>query len=250
VDARIQAYLRDAAARSRETARIGPFLATFDPTSDNRFLNYAIPDDDAQPSAAEVQALIEAYLRRDLRPRLEYLPSTAPGVEAAVRAAGFEAEGRLPLMIRTSDRIVDPPRLEGVELLTPSTDEELRGATAAQSEAFGGPPLSGANADRMRATIASGGIAIAARELATGTIVGAGVCTPPADEVTELAGIGVQTAYRRRGIAGALTARLAQQAFAAGVTTAFLTPGDDGAGRVYERAGFEQTSLMLHIART
>ena len=119
----------------------------------------------------------------------------------------------MPLMTRPSNRIVDPPRPEGVELLTPSTDEELRGATAAQSEAFGGPPLSGANAERMRATIAAGGIAVAARELATGTIVGAGVCTPPADEVAELAGIGVQAAHRRRGIAGALRARLAQEAF-------------------------------------
>jgi hypothetical protein len=32
------------------------------------------------------------------------------------------------------------------------------------------------------------------------------------------------------------------------VTTAFLTPGDEGAGWVYERAGFEPTSLLLHIA--
>ena len=113
-----------------------------------------------------------------------------------------------------------------------------------------GPPPSAADAARLRATIASGGIVVAARELATGTIVGAGVCTPPADEVTELAGIGVQAAYRRRGIARALTARLAQEAFAAGVTTAFLTPGHDGAGRVYERAGFAPTSLMLHLSRT
>ena len=248
MDARIQAYLRGTAARRRETERIGPFLATFDSASDNPFLNYAIPDDGAQPSAAEVQALTEAYARRGLRPRLEYLPSTAPGVEDALCAGGFEAEGRLPLMTRPSDRVVEPPRPEGVELLTPWTDEELLGATAAQAEAFGGPPLSAADAERLRATIASGGIAVAARELATGKIVGAGVCTPPADEVTELAGIGVQAAYRRRGIAAALTARLAQQAFAAGVTMAFLTPGDDGAGRVYERAGFEPTSLMLHIA--
>ncbi len=248
MDARIQAYLRGAAARGRETERIGPFLATFDGASDNPFLNYAIPDDGAQPSAAEVQALTEAYGRRGLRPRLEYLPSTAPDVEDVLRAGGFEAEGRLPLMTRPRDRVVDPPRPEGVELLNPWTDEELLGATAAQSEAFGGRPLTAADAERLRATIASGGIAVAARELATRTIVGAGVCTPPADGVTELAGIGVLAAYRRRGIAGALTAQLAQQAFAAGVTTAFLTPGDDGAGRVYERAGFEPTSLMLHIA--
>ena len=32
------------------------------------------------------------------------------------------------------------------------------------------------------------------------------------------------------------------------MTTAFLTPGHDGAGRVYERAGFAPTSLMLHLS--
>ena len=246
VDARIQGYLRGVAARGRETEPIGPFLATFDSASDNPFLNYAIPADSAHPSAAEVQALAEAYARRGLRPRLEYLPGAAPDVEDVLRSAGFEAEGRLPLMTRPSDRVVEPPRPEGIELLTPCTEEELLGATAAQCEAFGDPPA--ADAERLRATIASGGIAVAARELATGTIVGAGVCTPPGDEVTELAGIGVRAAYRRRGIAGAITVRLAQEAFTAGVTTAFLTPGHDGAGRVYERAGFEPTSLMLHIS--
>jgi hypothetical protein len=94
VDARIQAYLRGAAACGRETERIGPFLATFDSASGNPFLNYAIPDDGAQPSAAEVQALTEAYARRGLRPGLEYLPSTAPGLEDALRAGGFEAAYR------------------------------------------------------------------------------------------------------------------------------------------------------------
>jgi ribosomal protein S18 acetylase RimI-like enzyme len=250
VDARIQAYLRRVAARRRETDRIGPFLATFDGATDNRFLNYAIPDDGARPTAAEVQALAEAYARRGLLPRLEYLPATAPAVEGILRAARFRPEGRLPLMIRPRDRFVEAPCPEGVELLTPSTDEELLGATAVQAEAFGGPPLSPGDAERMRETIASGGIAVAARELATGTIVGAGVCTAPSDGATELAGIAVRAPYRRRGIAGALTARLAEQAFAAGVMTAFLTPGNDGAGRVYERAGFESTSVMLHIARS
>lgn len=249
MDARIQAYLRGAAARGRDTERIGPFLATFDSARDHPFLNYAIPDDGAQPSAAEVEALAEAYAGRGLTPRLEYLPGVAPDVEDALRAAGFEAEGRLPLMTRPRDRVVEPPHPEGVELLMPRTDEELVRATAAQSDAFGGPPPSGADVERLREMIVSGGIAVAARELATGAIVGAGVCTPPGDEVTELAGIGVRAAYRRRGIAGAVTARLAEAAFAAGVTTAFLTPGDDGAGRVYERAGFEPTSLMLHISR-
>jgi hypothetical protein len=46
----------------------------------------------------------------------------------------------------------------------------------------------------------------------------------------------------------AATARTAD-AFAVGVTTAFLTPGDDGAHRVYERAGFADATVMLHISR-
>jgi predicted GNAT family acetyltransferase len=54
--------------------------------------------------------------------------------------------------------------------------------------------------------------------------------------------------YRRRGIAGAITARLARELFADGVTTVFLTPGDDGAHRVYARAGFADTTAMLHLS--
>jgi predicted GNAT family acetyltransferase len=66
--------------------------------------------------------------------------------------------------------------------------------------------------------------------------------------VTEIAGIGVLEGHRRRGIAGAITAGLARAAFAAGQTTAWLTPGDDGAHRVYARAGFVDRSAMLHLS--
>ncbi len=41
----IQAYIRVAAPQGRDTARIGPFLATFDPGSALVYLSYAIPDD-------------------------------------------------------------------------------------------------------------------------------------------------------------------------------------------------------------
>ena len=77
----------------------------------------------------------------------------------------------------------------------------------------------------------------------------AGVFTAPADGLSELAGIGTVPAFRRRGIAAALTAALAAEAFARGVELAFLTPGDDDTRRVYERAGFEATSTVLAYAR-
>src|SRR5919198_4606718 len=96
---RIQAYLRVAAPRGRDSERIGPFLATFNRDSDNPYLNYAIPDDGATPSADDVAALVNAYRARARKPRLEYVSSLAPAVEPALLAAGFEVEGRLPLMV-------------------------------------------------------------------------------------------------------------------------------------------------------
>ena len=93
-----------------------------------------------------------------------------------------------------------------------------------------------------------GALALLARDTATGAVVGGGVATVPADGVTEIAGIGVLDSHRRRGIAGAITSALTAAAIAAGVELAWLTPGDDGAHRVYARAGFQDKTTMLHMS--
>jgi GNAT superfamily N-acetyltransferase len=249
-DTRVQAYLRSSASHGRTTERVGPFLATFHPTSRHPFLSYAIPDDGAEPSAGDVAALVEAYTRRGRTPRLEYLPAVAPAVEAALLAGGLTVDARLPLMTCAADRLVDLPAPEGIELVVPDTDEELLGTLTATAAAFGEPPPERTRdaANGLRDTVAEGGIAVLARDARTGEPAGGGFCTIPGDGTTELAGIGVVKPFRRRGVAGAITSRLAREAFAAGVTTAFLTPGDDGAGRVYARAGFKFTSTMLHLS--
>jgi GNAT superfamily N-acetyltransferase len=92
-------------------------------------------------------------------------------------------------------------------------------------------------------------LALLARDVATGAVVGGGVATVPGDGVTELAGIGVLESHRRRGIAGAITAGLTRSAHAAGTTTGWLTPGDDGAHRVYARAGFTEATTQVHLSR-
>ena len=243
---RIQAYLRLAASGTRETARFGPLLATFNRDTDHPFLSYAIPDDGAAPSPDDVAALIAAFRSRGRMPRVEYLPAVAPAAEAALLAGGFTVERRVSLMIAvpgdTPD--VDPP--PGFELLLPRGDDELRACATASAEAFGEPPPGPDAPGRLAETVAGGGIAVLART-ATGEPAGAGLCTPPSGGATELAGIGVREPFRRHGIATAITARLAREAFAAGVTTAFLTPGDEGAFRVYERAGFTPRGEMLHL---
>lgn len=248
MDSSIQAYLRVAASRARVTEKIGPFLATFSRASQNPFLNYAIPDDGAAPSPGDVAALIEAYRRRGLAPRLEYLPGLAPLVEAALLAGGFSVEGRLPLMVCPPGQLRDLSIPAGIELIAPRSDAELLALLTAQNEAYGEGLPDPAQLEEQRASLAAGGLAALARDAATGEPAGGGVCTVPANQTTELAGVGVREKFRRRGIAGALTSRLARDAFAAGVTTVFLMAAHEAEARLYARVGFSRTSEVLHIS--
>jgi ribosomal protein S18 acetylase RimI-like enzyme len=249
VSALIQAYIRRTAANGRETEQIGPFLATFSPGNPNPYANYAVPDPDADPTAADVAALVSAYERRDRIPRLEYLPRLAPAVEKALLAGGFTIEARPPLMTCRRGAETSAPVPEGIELLEPTTDEELHGLLVAQHEGFGDAPPADDSAAGMRRSLAGGLLAVYARVVGTGEPAGGGVCTPISDGVGELAGIATRSRYRRRGIAAAVTARLTGTAFAAGATELFLTPGDDGAERIYGRAGFRTTDEVIFASR-
>jgi ribosomal protein S18 acetylase RimI-like enzyme len=102
---------------------------------------------------------------------------------------------------------------------------------------------------RLRRLIAAGMLAVYARDIATGEPAGGGVCTAISDGVGELAGIGVRARYRRRGLGAAITAYLTEAGFRAGATELFLTPGGEGAERIYERAGFRTTDEVLFVSR-
>jgi ribosomal protein S18 acetylase RimI-like enzyme len=249
MDTRIQSYLRGAASRVRDTERIGPFLATFSPNSSNPYLNYAIPDPGAEPSSAEVAALIVAYQRRERTPRLEYITRAAPAVEAALIEGGFTVEGRLPLMVCPPDAILDLTIPPGIELLSPTTNADHLALISAQNEAYTGDPAVGPKElEGRKAGLAAGGLAILARDTATGEVVGGGQCDVPANGVSELTSVGVRPPYRRRGIAAAVTTRLAHDAFAAGTTTVFLMAAHEAEERIYARAGFTTIGDILHIS--
>lgn len=245
---RIQSYLRFAASQQRHTEQIGPFLATFSRNSANPFLNYAIPDDNAIPSFSDINALIAAYKRRNLTPRLEYISPLAPAVEAMLTSAGFTIEGHLPLMTCTPGAEQSLPVPEGIELLKPSSDNQMLATVTVQNEAYGEGLPSFEDATRLKNSIAVGGIAVLACVWATGEPVGAGVCSVPGNRTTEIAGIGVRVPFRRQGIAGALTTRLVREAFDAGVTLAFLMAAHEQEKRIYIRAGFCTIGEILHIS--
>lgn len=245
MDAQIQAYIRRAASRARDTEQIGPFLATFTLGSSNPYLNYAIPDAGANPSPDDVAALIDAFRRRNLKPRLEYVAKLAPEVEAALTRASFTVDDRLPIMVCAPGDEREVPAPEGFEILAPEDDDELYGMAAAQSEAYGDGVPAPSSVESQRAFLAAGGIAVLARDVATGESAGGAICDVPFDGISELAGVGVRPSFRGRGIAAAMTAHLAHAAFARGITTLFLMPGDGAAERIYKRAGFRTTDLQV-----
>jgi ribosomal protein S18 acetylase RimI-like enzyme len=248
MDATIQAYIRSGVVRGRDSAQIGPFLATFSRRSDNPYLNYAVPTEGATPSSADVAALIAAFRQRERTPRLEYLISVAPAVELALLTAGFVVEGRLPVMVCTPSSRQDLPLAPGIELVVPASEDDLLALIAAQNEAYGETAPGPKEVEARRATITAGGLAILARDARTGEPAGGGIYDVPLAGIAEIAGIGVRAGFRRRGIAGALTTWLAQEAFARGVTMVFLTPAHDAEARVYARAGFSGIAEQVHIS--
>lgn len=250
MQSQIQAYLRKSASRGRAVERVGSFLATISPDIDSPYLNYAIPDDGAEPTPAEVEALIACYRRHKRTPRLEYMAENAPAVEAALTAQGFTREGRIPLMVYSAAAPFDMPTPEGIELIVPHTADDFYGMALAQSEAFGGDVPDRETVTPDFSFREAGGIQVYARAVATGEPVGGGVCDVPFDHTCELAGVGVRPAFRRQGVAAAITAWLVGQAFAAGTTTIFLMAADDIVARIYGRVGFVEIGEALHISLT
>src|SRR3954447_11057305 len=110
---RLQRYLRGTAARGREVVRAGPFTAYLDRSDALRFLNYAIPDEGAAPTAKDAAELARAFAARDRLPRLEYVEDEAPGLAAALEAAGYAREATLDLMTCTPATLREPPPPDG-----------------------------------------------------------------------------------------------------------------------------------------
>lgn len=248
LERRIQAAARAAASRSREAERVGPFTATFSTGSANPFLSYAIPDEGAEPTPEHVAALVAAYRSRCRVPRLEYVPSLAPAVEPALLRAGFAVEARVPLMALGEPRECRIP--PGIELVEATSEEDVRAAAEAQHEAYGEsePPSDGWVAGILR-SVESGGLVVLARDARTGDAAGGAQCVPPEDGATELAAVGVRPAFRRRGVAAAMTAWLATRMRARGADLVYLTAAGEPEARIYAGVGFERVGEALFVSR-
>jgi ribosomal protein S18 acetylase RimI-like enzyme len=247
----LQSFLRAVAAIEREVARVAPFCAYFDEHDELKYLNYAIPDDDAEPSMGEIEALRAAFAKRRRLPRLEWIAEAAPAVAGALERAGMREELSTPLMACSRADLRMPRAQIDAERVNAADELAVRNM---QRVAFGQAPL-GASAEAGGGGVAAeaGGHDVSAetprRTLfarVDGEIATASGWSEVVEGVSEVVGVATAEAYRRRGFAGAMTAAATQAAFDEGAELCVLSPGDETAMRVYERAGFRRVATMLH----
>ncbi|WP_433269810.1 GNAT family N-acetyltransferase [Actinosynnema sp. CS-041913] len=230
----IQASLRDSIRAHSE--RVGPFLVRFDAHSDNVFMNYAVPDAAAAPTAAQVAELVEAFRARSRTPRLEYL-RPFPAVDAALAEAGFTVDQLLPMMSVDPDDLRVPDVPDGVTVVEATSDDELVAVSEVQNTAFGvGSLTREAAIERQRALLDHGGLLLLAS--VDGEPVGGGVSTGPQGGWSQVAGIAVVPGFRNRGIASAVCGALTARVFAAGHRPFLETEPDGKAGRLYGPIGY------------
>ncbi|MGF1426798.1 GNAT family N-acetyltransferase [Kitasatospora sp. LaBMicrA B282] len=253
MDIQVQNYAVASLRRRPEVVEVAGFIIGCYPDSDSPYLNYATPLPGAEPTAADVAALVAAFRERGLKPRLEFAPNAAPAVEAALRAAGFTTEAEHEYLICTPATLAEPVGTPGsaavaLKVETPETDEEYLAVDAALAEAFSGEfassPEGGA---RLRRQQEAGG-AIRFVRAADGSCAGGAGVSPIAVGTTELAGVGTRPAHRGQGIAAAVVAELTRVMFDRGAESVWLEYSGEGSRRVYERVGFRPSGRRLYIS--
>lgn len=244
----VQASVVHNLSRRPATVETGSFVIGWDPTTDSRFVNYATPLVGATFTPADVAELVAAFRRIERVPRLEYVTSCAPDLEHHLLEAGFAVEARNEYLTCSPGTLRTPADPAGVELGEPTTDEARAGVVTAQNAAFGSDRAAGPDdVARIRRAQRDGGVLVYARD-PDGTYIGGGLASAPAVGLSEVTGIAVREPYRRRGIAGALTAFVTRRVFEQGAVGAWLEASGEDSWRVYERVGYAPTGKRLYIA--
>ena len=183
----------------------------------------------------------------------EWVAETTPALAEPAAAAGLSVRHH-PLMVLVEPPAPEPPLRPGVEVRLVTSRDDLAVLNAVARVAFGepgsavgaaGPADALAVVERDQAALAlqrerlRTHLTVTAVALVEGQPVGVG-SHQPVGSVTEVVGVGVLPAFRRRGLAAALTARLVDDALSRGAQTVFLSAGDETIGRVYQRVGFRR----------
>ena len=212
-----------------------------------------------ESTAADVRAVLARQSELGVPRALEWVQETTPSLLAAAREAGMTVE-ECPLLVLDGDPVAraGDPVARAVDVtvrLVPADDPALGLVRAAINVGFGNGGTAVDEASVIERDADHGENPAAARRTASqieagrSVLVGAfdseagpvgGGSHNPRGEITEIVGVGVLPAFRRRGIAGALTCALAADALSRGVTTVFCSAENDAVARIYAAVGFRR----------
>jgi ribosomal protein S18 acetylase RimI-like enzyme len=255
---RLERYY-DTVPRATATAEpIGPFTL-FVATEGFPYPYYARPTLGLEAGVACTVSDVESVRARQrslgVPESFEWVEENSPALTSLMQEVGLVVH-RHPLLVLGQPSWPEDPAGISVRIAGPD-DEALVGlrATLAIGFAHGGTAIGEAGpAERdaairdddpglanWRSKAAQGLLALAVAEDRTG-LVGGGLHSPR-DGVTEVAGIATLPAYRRRGVAAAVTAQLVSDALERGIEICFLSAESDEVARVYQRLGFERVGM-------
>jgi ribosomal protein S18 acetylase RimI-like enzyme len=251
--ARIQAYLRFKASQHHKVVPLPPFLLFFHETDASSESNYTLVD---APSGAELQdplkQLPTLFTERHRIPRLQFIEQAWTQFAPVLHSAGWTEQERSSVMLCTPQTSQPAPPVSGLTIITLSqisSLEEICEGLDANALGFDphAQPATLQEAEEFRRDLL---LSRAFTAHLNGQPVGAGMFTDMYEGMTELVGITTLEAFRRQGIATALTAFMTHTAFRQGATLVFLIAANEQAGRVYERVGFRPQATFVVYERT
>lgn len=204
------------------------------------------------PGPADVQAVLQRQRELGVPQALEWVDDLAPALTPAARAAGLVVR-HCPLLVL--DGAPRAPVVDAELRVLTGDEPDLAAVEAVPHVGFGAGigtrvgtagvaarDAAAAEADEerlrlLRAALHEGSAArVAADDARLGPVSSGGY--QHALGVAEIVGVATLPVARRRGLAGAVTARLAALAGERGLGTVFLSAQDEDVARVYQRIGF------------
>jgi RimJ/RimL family protein N-acetyltransferase len=217
-----------------------------------------------EPTPDEIHLMLARQIELELPRALEWIHETAPSLATAARSAGMTVH-ECPLLVLGS--ALEPGVVaDGEVRLMEADDSELGNVNAAIDVAFGRPGTAvgetgvahreasldrADSAQRLGFTVDAlrSGRTVCAGAFVDGAGAVGGGSHNPRGAVSEIVGVGMLPAFRRRGLAGVVAHLLARDALDHGVTTVFCGAESNEVARVYERVGFRRvgTSCVAEV---
>jgi ribosomal protein S18 acetylase RimI-like enzyme len=249
---RIDIYLDAAPRTACRTEAIGPFTLFVNDGPGWRYYARATPGA-AGFTAEDVARLRVRQLELGLPEAIEWVRDLAPDLGAAAEAGGMQIAGHPLLHLPSPGAFAPLPPPKGAEIRVAGVEDDLGRIGAVAEIAFANPGTGIGTAGTedldamareadpavlafLRDRIASG-VTIQVAAFVDGEPVATGAHQPVGD-ATEVVGVACLPAFRRRGLAAAVTSLLVQDALSRGVATVCLSADDADVERLYTRLGF------------